>query len=67
MQNNPGPDTAALLVTFHPPNASKVVPELFLSPRVERYIYCTVLLYIYHTYQLDVSKLWDMFKKVGFH
>jgi BRCA1-A complex subunit BRE len=33
---NPGPDSAALLVTFHPPNASKVTPHLFLSPRVER-------------------------------
>ena len=37
-QNNPGPDTAALLVTFHPPNASRVVPSLFLSPRVEKYV-----------------------------
>jgi hypothetical protein len=35
-KDNPGPDTAALLVTFHPPNASKVVPLLLLSPRVER-------------------------------
>jgi len=36
LQDNPGPDTAALMVTFYPPNASRVVPCLFLSPRVER-------------------------------
>lgn len=35
-KDNPGPDTAALLVTFYPPNASRVLPSLFLSPRVER-------------------------------
>ncbi len=38
IQNNPGPDIAALVVTFYPPNASRVVPTLFLSPRVERWV-----------------------------
>lgn len=35
-KDNPGPDIAALVVTFYPPDASRVVPVLFLSPRVER-------------------------------
>ena len=35
-QDNPGPDCAALMVTFHTPTASKVEPVLFLSPRYER-------------------------------
>ena len=37
-QDNPGPDEAALVVTFIPPNGAKVMPSLFLSPRIERYI-----------------------------
>ena len=36
-QDNPGPDEAALVVTFVPPNGAKVTPSLFLSPRIERY------------------------------
>ena len=61
MQNNPGSDTAALLVTFHPPNASKVVPELFLSPRVERFVYCSAcyVLYSLEIGQSLLSKLMD--------
>lgn len=36
IQDNPGPDCAALTVVFHPPSATKIEPLLFLSPRVER-------------------------------
>lgn len=35
-KNNPGPNSASLLITFRPPDASKVTTELYLSPRVER-------------------------------
>ena len=37
-QDNPGPDCAALTVVFHPPDATKIEPLLFLSPRVERLV-----------------------------
>ena len=36
VQNNPGTDEAALLITYYPPIGSKVVPSLLLSPRVEK-------------------------------
>lgn len=35
-KNNPGPNSASLLIIFRPPDASRVIPELYLSPRVER-------------------------------
>ena len=42
-QDNPGPSLAALVVTFYPPNAKQVVPELLLSPAVERLNVCLSL------------------------
>lgn len=34
-KNKPGDDVAVLLVTFQSPECSKVVPQLYLSPRIE--------------------------------
>ncbi|KAL3873174.1 hypothetical protein ACJMK2_036322 [Sinanodonta woodiana] len=33
---DPGRDTALLLVTFNSPDGHKIIPQLYLSPRVER-------------------------------
>lgn len=35
-KDDPGEDTALLLVTFPSPDSVKVTPQLFLSPRIER-------------------------------
>ena len=37
-QDNPGEDAAVLLVTYESADGTKVTPQLFLSPRVERYV-----------------------------
>ena len=36
LQDNPGPDKAALVVQFPSPNSTKPIPSLLISPRIER-------------------------------
>ena len=35
-QDNPGEDSAILLISFLSPQSSKVTPQLYLSPKVEQ-------------------------------
>jgi hypothetical protein len=56
-QDNPGEDSAVLLVSFQNPEGGKVAPQLFLSPRVER---CGLKLIISAwTLHLNAFNFWD--------
>ena len=41
-----GESAAVLLVTFHPPEGSRITPQLYLSPRVEKALGCSSSLHL---------------------
>lgn len=38
-QDNPGENSAVLLILFPSPDSSRVTPQLYLSPRVEQWVF----------------------------
>ena len=38
VQDNPGKPTVALVVNFYPPDGSKVIPSLVMSPAAEKLV-----------------------------